>query len=211
MTRTARTLSIAACGLLASSLAALAPPRGAQTSPPAPTRSAESDPYELGIFLAVLEGLYADGASTADVERVLSTPEGGGWYLHFVSACPICEPARRAFETYRARLVHRAKTGEELAFGPGLPPEIARRLASDDVDVRDAGVQAMVQRYLARWIVEHRLGEEERTDWTRALEERRKKGLMTLQTQQEGGAGLYPPWKKGCAICDGANDALGSR
>ena len=56
------------------------------------------------VFFAVLEGLYRDGVSSADVDVFLrkdKNEKGIEGYIHFVYGCSICMPALDAFRSYR--------------------------------------------------------------------------------------------------------------
>lgn len=78
--------------LLSYSLAVLAFLWVAQTS-----RADEKrfDDAQRFLFHSILEGLYEDGVSTEDVDRILLKREKED-YFHFIHACPVCMgPMRR--------------------------------------------------------------------------------------------------------------------
>src|SRR5947207_11898373 len=63
---------------------------------------AESRTSQL-VFFAVLEGLYRDGVSNDDVDRIIPPGKNGKDTFdpeHFVYACPLCHPAFEAFRLY---------------------------------------------------------------------------------------------------------------
>ncbi len=94
------------------------------------------DPGSSGqlVFFAVLEGLYEDGVSTDDVERILAidpATKQPQYSEHFVGACPLCLPAFDAFQLYRSRPMFYGRKEAIDKFGPGLDPILVKKLHSD--------------------------------------------------------------------------------
>ena len=73
------------------------------------------DEAQKFIFYSVLEGLYEDGVSTEDVERILMKREKE-YHFHFNFSCPVCMGSIWAFESYRNRpeKLHSVKSGPRL-------------------------------------------------------------------------------------------------
>lgn len=163
--------------------------------------------YEL-IFFAVLEGLYRDGVSDEVVASLTSKAEGEEYPSLFVWSCPICMPAYNAFLVYRGRPaiagIKKAE-GDGRSFGKGLSPDVRARCLSPSRDVRFQALYDLVEGWVEERLVSMRLSDEERARWSQGMEERRKKGMATLQGMRN--AGQYDGMKS-CALCDGANDAF---
>jgi len=153
------------------------------------------------VFFAVLEGLYLDGASNEDVDRILA---GGDTPELFVYGCPICMPALDAFRVYRGRArLSTRKDGD--TFGPGLPEELRARLAGEAFSTRWEALRDLLRRYVARRLDTLRLTRAEREAYAAVLEEMRKKGMAVLQSYEAAGrAGALGELDR-CALCDGAN------
>jgi hypothetical protein len=161
------------------------------------------------VFFAVLEGLYEDGVSTDDVERILAVDprtKQPRFSEHFVDACPLCMPAFDAFQLYRSRPMFYGRKDSIDKFGPGLELILAKKLHSDQkADLLEA-IQALVNRWVSRRLDSMRLTKDEREQWTAVIEEGRKRGMTNLQQGQAGNRNEYVGWK-GCAICDGTAGA----
>src|SRR6266852_2074566 len=90
------------------------------------------------VFFAVLEGLYTDGVSNADVDAILATDpktKQPRFEEHFVSQCPLCHPAFDAFVLYRARqdFSQQFKDGHwKNNFGAGLDAKLSKKLHSEN-------------------------------------------------------------------------------
>ena len=172
-----------------------------------------SDPTCAMVFHAVLEGLYTDGVSNEDVDRIIARDEkhpDGNMYEHFVYACPLCHPTYQALLLYRSRPdVFYGIKGEKNTFGKGLDPKISARLASKDKSERLAAIQELVQTWVNRKLTSMRLTEAEKSEMSMLLEARKKQGLKVLLQFQMGehGAPMYKDWKS-CAICAGSADGL---
>jgi hypothetical protein len=162
------------------------------------------------IFFAVLEGLYLDGVSTEDVERILAVdpkthlPQ---FQEHFVYACPLCMPAFDAFQLYRSRPQFFGRKDNSDTFGIGLDPIVQRKLRSSKKADQLEAIQGLIDKWVRRRLDSMRLSKGERAEWDQAMQEGRSKGMGLLRQQQANGAQIqYAGWK-GCAICDGAAGA----
>ena len=165
------------------------------------------------IFFSVLEGLFEDGVSDADVNRILLQKPGKP-YFHFIYACPICTATIQALETYRNRPKQlyslKAETG---TFGDGLSLELTAKLASDDPVQRLQVINTLVQRWISRRMEKMHLPEQDRASLAKGLEEDRKTGMNNLERfkKSEPGSGLEidfaaPAYRNvsECAACNGA-------
>src|SRR6185369_275861 len=117
-----------------------------------PDRLWTQDPVGQLVFFSVLEGLYVDGVSNEDVDRILAVDELKQPNLreHFVinacasCSCPICHPAAEALLTYRGRpaLIQQIGAGPQKSdtFGKGLEKELSKQLTSDQKKEGLAGI-----------------------------------------------------------------------
>lgn len=174
------------------------------------------DETQRFIFHSILEGLYEDGVSTEDVERILMRREDD-YYFHFIYACPVCVASVWAFDAYRLRSakLHCVKSGAST-FGFGLGKEIREALHSDDVKRRLTAINTLIGRWIDRRMDTLRLTKEERAELAEKLEEKRELGLARLNqfraqsTEKEGSAlALYATAYLGqdeweCAVCNAA-------
>ncbi|MGH7162633.1 MAG: hypothetical protein ACREID_04045 [Planctomycetota bacterium] len=179
----------------------------AQDGPP----PMDAEPLRRLVFFAVLEGLYEDGVSTGDVDRVLRRePEGSrkaGEYTHFVYACPICHAALDAFRVYRGRARFYATKGNPDTFGAGLPSEVSARLGAESFKERLDALNRLVDRWVGLRLDAMRLTGGEREEWQERIVKGRKEGMGLLQSfARDGTAGEFAEVKT-CAVCDGANAA----
>lgn len=161
------------------------------------------------VFFAVLEGLYEDGVSTHDVERILAVDprtKQPQYSEHFVGACPLCLPAFDAFQLYRSRPMFYGRKEAIDKFGPGLEPILTKKLHSNQKTDQLESIQTMVNRWVSRRLDSMRLAKDEREQWTAVIEDGRKSGMQRLQQAQAGNQNEYIGWK-GCAICDGTAGA----
>ena len=157
------------------------------------------------VFFAVLEGLYKDGVSTEDVNRILAVDprtKQPQFHEHFVDACPLWLPAFDAFVVYRSRPGFYGRKDSADTFGPGLDPILAKKLRSDGMADQLEAIQTMVNRWIIRRLEGMRLNKDEREQWTAVIEEGRRQGMGRLQQVQAANQNEYFGWK-GCAICDG--------
>jgi len=157
------------------------------------------------VFYAVLEGLYEDGVSTDDVNRILAVDprtRQPQFHEHFVDACPLCAPAFDAFVLYRSRPRFHCRKDSADTFGSGLDPILAKKLRSDGKADQLEAIQTMVNRWVIRRLEGMRLTKDEREQWTAVIEEGRRQGMGRLQQAQAANQNEYLGWK-GCAICDG--------
>ena len=170
-----------------------------------------SGPYAQHIFFAVLEGLYADGVSTGVVEKIVALDEHTHWPANFVYACPVCTPAYDAFRVYRSRPKFYGRKGDCDTYGPGLPEDTIRRLTSEDVPVRQAAIQELVQGWIARRMEALRLSEKEREDWRAEMDKRRRQGMSLLELYRSEGLGGTYATMKACPLCEAASGACRAR
>jgi hypothetical protein len=181
-----------------------------RASPGAAQAGGEHEPVDepyREVFFAVLEGLYADGASTAAVDGLLVRNDAGGYAL-FVNGCQICTPVLNALLVYRARP---ALEGSKLpfdTFGPGLSDADVAACTNADAKVRFDALGRLVERWTAARLAARRLTDEERARFEIEMEMRRKKGMAALGPQTLGGTALT---FEACASCDAANAASHKR
>jgi hypothetical protein len=178
-------------------------------SPPA--ASSEGDAhgtrFDREIFFAVLEGLYRDGVANDVVDAVIAIDPTTHYPANFVYACPVCMPAYDAFRSYRARPRFYGDKGGRDTFGGGLAPELARELTGTDVAGRQRAITALVQGWMVARMEALQLGSEERAEWAREMEERRKKGMAYLATYRAQGLGGTYALMATCPLCEAANGA----
>lgn len=197
-----KTMTIAVAALLAAFLPFAQDPKSATAAGPA---SRPGD--KATIFYAVLEGLYDEGVATEDVAILLTEDPATKQLAYFVHGCPLCMPAIDALRLYRGRPKFYGLKGESDTFGDGLPAKEREGLRADDVAARLRVLHDLVERCLQRKLSSLRLTAPERQAWQVALAGMREKGGAILkQAQQAGTAGALGA-AKGCAVCDGANDA----
>jgi len=159
---------------------------------------------EQMIFHAVFEGLYADGVSNDDVDRILEKDDNG--YTNFVYGCPICMPAIDALRVYRTRPKFYSRKGDPDTFGKGLDDEMRKRLAVPG-DSRLGAIEALTKRWVNRRLTLMRLTAAEKNVWKQRITEGRKRGMQLLgEYRRSGQPGAYVD-RKGCALCDGASNA----
>jgi hypothetical protein len=159
-----------------------------------PERRDES--YHRTIFFAVLEGLYEDGVSTEDVELILRRDPKTRYLENFVYACPICNPARDAFEVYRSRPMWKYKLPHDT-FGKGLDAETHAALWSTDRAARLDAVEGLVRKWVGRRLAMMRLTADERSAYENEFAMMRKEGMSELKDSALADM-------KRCAMCDGA-------
>ncbi|HLX61676.1 MAG TPA: hypothetical protein VKX17_10375 [Planctomycetota bacterium] len=153
-----------------------------------------SDPGSQMVFHAVLEGLYADGVSNEDVDRILPRE-------HFVYACPLCEPAYAAFAAYRARPEFQNRKAPISTFGKGLDPAISEKLKSKEVSTRRWTIGALIQGWVQKRLESMRLTPEESAEWNGRLGALHKQGMAMKDKFHD----QYQ--EKDCAICSGCSNA----
>ena len=164
------------------------------------------------IFYSILEGLYEDGVSSEDVNRILMRREGEH-HFHFIYACPVCTASVWAFEAYslRPEKLHGVKAGDST-FGWGLRKKIRDDLHSDDVKRRLSAINTLIGRWIERRMDTLRLTEKERAELADDLDGRRELGMARLnqfRRQMSEGANVtfYAPAYLGqdgweCAACN---------
>ncbi len=199
---------LAGLGVLVAVFSALSL-RGDTQKPRERPRTIDPSACTQMVFFAVLEGLYFDGVSSEDVDRILAVdprtkqPRFGE---HFVYACPLCMPAFDACQLYRSRTTFYGLKESKDTFGPGLDPILAKKLRSDQKADQQDAIQSLVNRWVSQRLDTMRLTKDEREQWTAVIEEGRRGGMQRLQQAQMGNQNEYIGWK-GCAICDGTMGA----
>ncbi len=185
--------------------------------PPAGVSSHEDPTFDEGsrfIFFAVLEGLYEDGVSNADVDQILLRKPGQG-YFHFIYACPVCTATIWALEAYRKRpdSFYSLKTGHSGTFGPGLTGPLHAQLYDADPHVRLAAINSLMQRWMSRRMELLRLTAAEKASLLKKLEAMRQRGMNVLadfRHDDHGGAGTMETEAPAyvdldeCVVCNGA-------
>jgi hypothetical protein len=178
-----------------------------------PAAVAASDAFERQgqqIFFAVLEGLYQDGVPNDLVDKIIAIDEQTKYPVNFVWACPVCMPAYEAFRLYRGRPQFNDKAHRDT-FGPGLPKDQVERLTAVDQAVSQRAIEELIQGWMDRRMDELRLTPDERGEWRKEMEKRRKEGMSYLQNYKELGLGGSYAGMKTCPICEGANGACRAR
>jgi hypothetical protein len=206
-----RCLTLVALAALAALATPLAPadPVPAKKSPPAKADDWKSDPVCRMVFFAVLEGLYDDGVSTEAVDAVVGRKTKGGageLKTTFVIECPLCHPVYEAFHAYQQRPAFAG--GKRDSFGKGLEAKLESGLRSEYLITRQRALAVVVQRWVGRRLDLMRLSPEEKSEWSRRLQERSMQGKARLRELM-----AREPWYKGwsmyygCAACNGTTDA----
>ncbi len=165
------------------------------------------------IFYSVLEGLYEDGLSNADVDQILLKKEGQSYY-HFIYACPICTATIWALQTYRARPDHfYGMKSPASTFGPGLSEKLHGQLYSEDSRQRLVAINALMQGWMSQRMDRLHLPDGERTALLERLEKKRRDGMDALESFRHHGHGpdfgvnkaapAYVDLEE-CAVCNGA-------
>lgn len=157
----------------------------------------DPDHFRKTIFFAVLEGLYEDGVATEDVEMILRLDRGTRHPENFVYGCPICDPARDAFDVYRKRPYWSRYKNPHDTFGRGLGEATRAAIWSEDAERRFEALEGLMREWVSRRLAMQRLTSAERQAYEIAFEEMRKMGMSSIR----GGA---PAELKRCAMCDGA-------
>lgn len=203
-------LSLKLLGLLGLSTLSLLPlARLAAGGGPACEQARAARPevqFDQEIFFAVLEGLYRDGVTSEVVEAVIARDPESGYPQSFVQGCPICMPALDAFQLYLARPPFASRKLEADTFGPGLAQADNALLASADLKVRRAALQAHVERWMQAHMQRLRLDEREREHWNLTLAYLAKQGMSTLSQFKQSGLAIYADFET-CPLCQGVSDA----
>ena len=169
------------------------------------------------VFFSVLEGLYQDGATQADVDRVLMrrSPEHG--LEHFIYSCPICTAVQLAIELYGQRpdySMYKAQSHPDHAFdhttfGAGFAHDVLNGLNSDDVTLRLRTVHGLVTEWIERRMTAMNLTAPQRKTLLDEIAIGRKRGMIALDKFKKDPARLQrraPGYAtfKGCALCNAA-------
>ncbi len=151
---------------------------GCAASPPPGVSDAERSRF---LLMAVLEGLWEDGADPRLFKPLLEKP-----LEHFVPKCPLCTPVAHAIRMY----VETPDVPVYGARGSGFPAPIADGLRSPDRAKRVKALENLVARFVAR-----------RFERTGANEELRK---YLEVGKQDGMALMEPGFGDACPSCSGA-------
>lgn len=182
----------------------------AQDAPGQETFTRYGEAYQF-VFFSVLEGLYQDGASQADVERILMKQGDEYGYEHFIYSCEICTATLLAFQLYKDRPAHNMYKGPNpnRAFGQGLSAEIQAGLNSDDVKIRLETIHGLVSDWINGRMNSMNPSDAKRASLRRAFEEGRRQGMKALEIFKKSPE-LIKAYAPGyadlneCAICNAA-------
>lgn len=175
------------------------------------------NPGSQTIFFAVLEGLYTDGLSNAQVDRII--PPGKEISEHFVQNCPLCMPVIEALRLYRARPAFEFQKPKRLIQNESRQlaavywdhfrqdreddAPLDPKLSSEDRNERIAVIQALVQKWVGRKLDTMRLNAEEEAVWANRFERLREAGIGYLEKYQNAKMADYAN-RKICPACDGS-------
>lgn len=159
------------------------------------------------LYLATIEGALVDGLTNEETDRILMREGGKGAYQHFIYACPICMPVLNGLVAYRARPeIFGYKKAPMM--GSGLPENLRKQLASDDLAIRLKAVNALLARWVDRRLQMLSLTPEQRTIWEKRFEDGRQEGMKMLESfRQQGSLKTFAPGFadfKECAVCNAA-------
>ena len=159
------------------------------------------------LYLATIEGALVDGLTNEEADRILMRDGGKGAYQHFIYACPICMPVLNGLLAYRAR-PELFGYKKPPVMGTGLPEELRKQLASDDLAIRLKAVNALLARWVDRRLEMLSLTPEQRTIWDKRFEDGRQEGMKMLESlRQQGSLKTFAPGFadfKECAVCNAA-------
>ncbi len=177
--------------------------------PALPLRPAKvvRDEVTEGIFFAVLEGCYEDGASTELVDAMRARDPKLGYPVNFVYACPICMPVLFALDNYAARAKFRSSKTYDDTFGAGVETALAKRILGADAADRRLAIETLISSWIRRWLDARRLTDAELAAWAEEFAKRRKTGMEFLENYRR----VYPDAgfdaMKTCPACEAANGA----
>jgi hypothetical protein len=160
-----------------------------------------------GIFFAVLEGCYEDGATTELVDAMRAAEPKSGYPANFVHACPICMPVLCALDLYAARQPFRSSKTRGDTFGTGVEPALVTRILGSDAADRRVAIETLVGRWIRRWLDAHRLTEAERAAWATEFAKGRKIGMEFLEAYRRAFPDAGFDAMKTCPACEAANGA----
>jgi len=174
-------------------------------------KAAQRSPFNLhhrALFFAVFEGLYEDGVSSADLDRILLPEKGTTKPMHFIYGCPVCMPVMDALVAYRNRPDLPYKGVTDNTFGRGLDPKMSAALASDDFKTRATAIHSLIERWVERRLELTRATKQEREAWAKAISAMKKTGEEFLAEQINSGQAGPRTASKECAVCNGADAAM---
>jgi hypothetical protein len=203
-----------ALGLVAAAAPFARPPAPVQEQPglakPASNGGvprAIGDDVTEGIFFAVLEGCYQDGATTELVDAMRAAEPKSGYPANFVYACPICMPVLSALDLYVARSAFRGTKTDADTFGTGVEPALVKRILGSDAADRRVAIETLVGRWIRRWLDAHRLTDAERAAWATEFANGRKIGMEYLEAYRRAFPDAGFDAMKTCPACEAANGA----
>lgn len=169
------------------------------------------------VFFSVLEGLYKEGATQNDVQRVLMKRSEEHGYEHFIYGCSICTPVFLAFELYRERpsfwmykpIRQPDPQVEHATFGDGFSEEVQHGLNSDKVVVRLETLHHLVSKWIDYRMTTMNLSKEQQEALQKQIEEGRKQGMKALAQHKKDPERMrrYAPGYAAfeeCALCNAA-------
>jgi hypothetical protein len=130
---------------------------------------------------SILDGLVEDGADPVLIQALSEKADD-----HFVQKCPICEFVKGAFVNY----VKSAPAGRS-----SFPPAIATELKSPDRMTRRAGLEKLVERYVARGFERSKMTSDQKSQMRTLLEEGKKDGMAFAK---------YLNFGDSCPSCSGS-------
>ena len=171
------------------------------------TAAATVDERFQFLYLATIEGALVDGLTNEETDRILMRDGGKGAYQHFIYACPICMPVLNGLMAYRARPgIFGYK--KPPVMGTGLPEDLRKQLAGDDLAIRLKAVNALLARWVERRLQMLNLTPKQRTIWDKRFEDGRQEGMKMLENfRQQGSLKVFAPGFadfKECAVCNAA-------
>ena len=174
-----------------------------QSHPPAARGTWVESRASQIVFFAVLEGLYRDGVTNADVDLIIPPGTNGRPTFdpeHFVYACPLCHPAYEAFRLYRRREEFYGFKGRVDTLGTGLDDATRQHLQSIDAVERRKAIEDLISRWVGERLDMMRLTADERTLITQEMEKGRKQGMGGLKQASANSSQS----RTNCPICDGS-------
>lgn len=171
------------------------------------------------VFHAVLEGLYRDGATQKEVERILmnhSKRKRSG-YEHFIYSCPVCTSVLLAVRLYECRpefsmykpgrIRHRT---DHSTFGVGFSREDKKGLNSENVNERLRTLNGLVSRWVEQRMKQMNLSDKQKEALLEDMKVGREKGMQAL-TRFKKDPELMKIYAPGyvnadeCALCNAAS------
>lgn len=198
---------LAVAGFVAMGLFAAVADEHLGPTPPVRAVWAMRSDVEHGVFFAVLEGCYEDGASTELVDAMRANDPKLGYPVNFVYSCPICMPVVSALDAYAARVKFRGSKVDANTFGEGVEPALAKRILGVDATDRRVAIETLVSRWIRRWLDARRFTDAERAAWAEEFAKGRKTGMEFLESVRRTFPDAGFDAMKTCPACEAANGA----